>query len=101
MYLFKYLSKALYCAHFRSEFAVVIWDPYTASNKSHIERVQRECLSFAVYLLKIDHKPHDYEPVLKSLDLQILVDRRVIANQIFLWKLVGGFIQVYMYIDTH
>lgn len=50
------------------------------SNKSQIEREQRKFLSFAAYLLKIDQEPHDHEPVLKSLGLQTLVDRRVIAN---------------------
>ena len=63
--------KALYCALVRSilEYAVILWDPYTASNINQIERVQRKFLNFAAWKLKINHLPHDYEPVLNKLIL--------------------------------
>jgi len=52
--------------------------------------MQRKFLSFAARELHIDHKPHDYEPVLNMLGLLILEDRRVSANQVFLRKLIDG-----------
>jgi len=41
-------------------------------------------------MLKINHRPHDYEPVLLKLKLQSLTDGRVSANKIFLRKLMNG-----------
>lgn len=49
--------------------AVIIWDPYTESIRSQIERVQRKLLSFAANMLKVNHRPHDHEPVLLKLKL--------------------------------
>ena len=67
-----------------------MWDPYTSSNINQIERVQRKFLNFAARMLKINHLPHDNEPVLIKLNLSSLVDRRINANQTFLRKLIGG-----------
>lgn len=84
--------KSLYCALVRSilEYAVVIWDPYTAIAKSQIERVQRKFLNFAARVLHIAHQPHNYEPVLIKLGLTTLADRRSSASQDFLRKLMDG-----------
>lgn len=41
-------------------------------------------------MLKIQHRQHDYRPVLEKLGLQSLSDRRVIANLTFLCKLIVG-----------
>ncbi|KAF0753949.1 Uncharacterized protein FWK35_00038693, partial [Aphis craccivora] len=51
-----------------------------------LERVQRKLLSFATYLLKIEHRFHDYEAVLNSLHLQSLADKRITV----LLKLIDG-----------
>jgi len=47
-------------------------------------------VSFALYVLKIDHAQHDYFPVLIELKLSSLADRRVAANLSFLNKLLDG-----------
>lgn len=72
------------------EFVIVMWDPHITSNKSPIEKMQCRFLSFAVYLLKIEHRTYDYEPALKKLNIQFLADRRVTANRVFPRKLVEG-----------
>lgn len=91
---FKLLAplKALYCALVRSilEYATVIWDPYTATSRNQIERVQRKFLNYAARVLHIEHRPHDYEPVRTFLGLSNLTDRRIAANQIFIQKLIDG-----------
>jgi len=72
--------KALHCALVRSavrEYAVVVRDHPTASSRNRIERVQRKCSSFAATALRIRHRPHDYEPVLKTLGLSIVSGIRV------------------------
>lgn len=91
---FKLLAqlKAIYCTIVRSilEYASVIWDPYTATSKKQIERVQRKFLNYAARVLHIDHRPHDYEPVSTFLGLSNLTDRLIGANQTFLRKLIDG-----------
>jgi hypothetical protein len=84
--------KTIYCSFVRSilEYSSVLWDPHTASSSFEIERVQRCFLSFAAYVLKIEHPQHDYSNVLNYLSLSSLADRRVAANLNFLSKLVDG-----------
>jgi hypothetical protein len=84
--------KVLYCSLVRSivEYGSVLWDRHTTSSSLQLERVQRRFLSFAAYVLKIDHVPHDYFPVLTELHLSSLVDRRATANLSFLRKLLDG-----------
>lgn len=41
-------------------------------------------------MLKIDHPPLDYRPVLRMLGLSCFADRRVRANLEFLQRLIGG-----------
>jgi hypothetical protein len=84
--------KSLYCAIVRSvlEYASVICDPHTISYSYALERVQRKFLSFAGYVLEINHLPHDYTSVLTSLKLSSLANRRVRANLSFLSKLIAG-----------
>lgn len=38
----------------------------------------------------MDHKPHDYEPILKILIFSILADKWISANKVFLIKLTKG-----------
>lgn len=86
--------KSIYCSLVRSllEYASVLWDPCTAVDSSLIERVQRRFLNSAAFTLKINHPPHDYQPVMHKLDLVSLADRRVEANLLFLRKLIDGYI---------
>lgn len=55
-----------------------------------VERVQCKFLSFASLVIKFDHLPHDYEPILIKLGLSYVVDGRNYANQAFLEKLIDG-----------
>ncbi|CAI6343768.1 unnamed protein product [Macrosiphum euphorbiae] len=57
---------------------------------NQLERVQRKFLSFAAYLLNIEHRPHGYDPVIDRLGLQSLADRRTTINKVFLVKLING-----------
>jgi len=57
--------KTLYCALVRPilEYGSVVWDPHTANNSRHLERVQHRFLRFASHILHIPCPPHDYSPV--------------------------------------
>jgi len=58
--------KVLYCSHITPivEYGSILWDPYTASDLTRLERVQSKVLSFVSFSQKIEHQPHDYSPVL-------------------------------------
>jgi len=62
--------KAIYCALTRTilELSVIIWNPHTLSIMNQLGRVQW-ILSFAAYLLKIEHRPHVNDAVLDRLGL--------------------------------
>jgi hypothetical protein len=49
-------------------------------------------MSFAAYLLKIEHRPYVYDVILKRLGLLSLADRRITINKVFLIKLINGLI---------
>jgi len=55
-----------------------------------IERVQRRFLISSAFILKINHPPHDYQPVMHKLGLISLADGRVEVNLLFLHKLING-----------
>jgi len=55
-----------------------------------IERVQRKFLRYAAFKLGILHPPHDYSPVLRSLNLSTLSDRRHALNLSFLLGILSG-----------
>lgn len=64
-------------------------DSYTATTHSSLMgRVKRTFLNFVGYSLKINYSPHNYTPVLKSLGLASLADRRHHANLKSLSKLI-------------
>jgi len=87
------LIRSLHCSLIRSilEYASVIWDPYTVTDNScQLENIQRKLLSWAAYILKIKHPPHEYSLVMQELCLISLADRRVNANIEFLNKLMDG-----------
>lgn len=68
------LLKALYCALVRSilEYAEFVLDPYTSSSINQSDRAQRKFLNLTTWILKINHLPYDYEPVLNKLNLSSL-----------------------------
>jgi len=84
--------KTLYCAYVRSilEYGAVVWDPSTSCGKDQIERVQRKFINYSAFILRIDHPPHDYTPILNKLGLSSLVDRRKVADLKFFRLLMMG-----------
>lgn len=62
-------------------------DPYTASESSILERVQRPFLFFAGHVLMINQ---DLVPVLNSLGLTALTGTRVGTNLTFLQRCING-----------
>lgn len=57
---------------------------------NQLERVQCTFLSFAAVILHIENLPHEYNPVLKRLELTILADGRVSIDQMFLCNLINS-----------
>ncbi|KAF0762629.1 Uncharacterized protein FWK35_00008237 [Aphis craccivora] len=53
--------RSLYFSLVRSvlEYGSVVWYPYQAKDQLRLERVQNRFLSYAAFILKIDHPPHD------------------------------------------
>lgn len=84
--------KALYCSLVRPilEYGSVIWDFSTAQNALTLERVQNKFLKYVSHVLKIECLPHNNLPVLESLKLDSLANRRRAANLAFLSKLLNG-----------
>lgn len=84
--------KTLYCSLVRPilEYGSVLWDPSTSCGKSAIERVQRKFLHLIAFRFNIPHPPHDYSSILHDLQLTSLVDRRHLANILFLSNLISG-----------
>ena len=74
--------KTLYCSLVRPrvEYASQVWNPYTKSNISRIESIQRRATKF---ILKSDDK---YLVRLRKLRLLSLEDRRRMADVVFFYK---------------
>ncbi|XP_050548331.1 uncharacterized protein LOC126909969 [Daktulosphaira vitifoliae] len=83
---------ALYCSLVRSilEYGTLIWSPYTAVDKSRINKVQNRFLGFAGYTLNIAHPAHDYGPINEILKLESLELRRKTFGKYFIDKLLHG-----------
>jgi len=54
------------------------------------ERVQHRFLSFVGFNLNVVHPPHDYDPVLQSLNIQSLTDRHLASDLSYLHNLISG-----------
>lgn len=56
---------SLYSAlvHSTLEYGVVVWQPYLVKDQLRYEQVQNKFLSYAAYLLKIDHPKSDYSHI--------------------------------------
>ena len=67
----------------RVEYASQVWNPFTKSNISRIESIQRRATKF---ILKGDD---DYVVRLRKLRLLSLEDRRLIADVVFFYKVVN------------
>ncbi|XP_025192863.1 uncharacterized protein LOC112592916 [Melanaphis sacchari] len=84
--------KTLYCALVRPilEYGSVVWDPHTANDSRHLERVQHRFLRFACRILHIPCHSHDYSPVANVLGLSSLAERRHTAGIRFIDGLLNG-----------
>lgn len=58
----------------------MLWHPYSLTLSKKIDRLERKFLCFVAFVLNIEHVPHDYSPVLQSLGLPFLADRRIEVN---------------------
>lgn len=83
---------ALYCSLVRSilDYGSIVWNPSLQVETKLIERVQSRFLSLAGFLLKIDHPQHNYIPVMNTLKLCSLKNRRERADHLLLFNLLHG-----------
>jgi len=84
--------KMLFCALVRTilEYSSVVWDPHTANDSWHLERVQHRFLRIASHISHIPCPPHDYSPVPNVLGLSSLAERRHTASIRFIEGLLNG-----------
>ena len=82
--------KTLYCSLVRPrvEYASQVWNPYTKSNISRIESIQRRATKF---ILKSDD---EYLVRLRKLRLLSLEDRRLMADVVFFYKVVNNHVRL-------
>ena len=82
--------KTLYCSLVRPrvEYASQVWNPYTKSNISRIESIQRRATKF---ILKSDD---EYLVRLRKLRLLSLEDRRFMADVVFFYKVVNNHVRL-------
>jgi len=73
-----------------------IWNPYLAKYVIRLERVQNRFLSYAAYLLIIEHPHHDYSQIRSKLKLNtpLLLNRRSEADLNFISSVLNGSIEV-------
>ena len=83
--------RSLYFSLVRSilEYGIVVWHPYLAKDQLRLERVQNRFLSYAAFLLKIVHPPHDYSSIRSSLNIPLLSSRRIEADLSFVTSLLN------------
>ena len=72
----------------RVDYAFQVWNPYTKSNISRIESIQRRATKF---ILKSDD---EYLVRLRELRLLSLEDRRFIADVVFFYKVVNNHVHL-------
>ena len=77
------------------EHGSVVWSPYTQQNIDMIEHAQRRATRL---ILKSDI---DYASRVKKLNLQTLEQRRFIADVIFLYKALNGYLNVDLSKNSH
>ena len=90
--------KTLHCSFFflsQLEHGSLIWSPYTQQNIDMIEHAQRRATRL---ILKSDI---DYASRAKKLNLQTLEQRRFMADVIFLYKALNGYLNVYLSKNSH
>ena len=85
--------RTLFCALVRSqlEYCTVVWSPQTARNINKLEKIQRRATTF---ILKTDD---DHDTRRKQLNLLSLEDRRFLFDVLFLYKVLNGYISIYIY----
>jgi hypothetical protein len=82
----------LYMSLVRSllEYNSPIWSPGYTVHIENIERIQRKFLRFINYKLGIPRDELNYDSLLSYLSLEKLVDRRIIFDLVFLYKIVNS-----------
>lgn len=88
--------RTLYFSLVRSilEYGAIIWHPYLARDLIRLERVQNRFLSYAAYLLNIEHPQHDYSLIRSKLNIPLLSTRRSEADFNFISSVLNGSLDV-------
>lgn len=75
----------------RLEYASVIWSPHCISLSNQIEKIQKR-FSRYLYYKKFNQSAYEvaYTILVKEFNLTTLANRRVFAEQLFLFKIVNG-----------
>ena len=89
--------KTLHCSFFLSqlEHGSVVWSPYTQQNIDMTEHAQRRAARL------IFNSDIDYASRVKKLNLQTLEQRRFMADVIFLYKALNGYLIVDLSKNSH
>lgn len=84
------LLKAFNCTLFHPifQYGCIVWDHYKANASAMINCVEMRFLRFAGHKLNISHPPHNYTPVLHTLNLATLSHHRHMFN-------LSSFVQLY------
>lgn len=76
------------------EYGLIIWHPYLTKTVIRLERVQNRFLSYAPYLLKIEHPRLDYLPIRSNLSILLLSTCRSNADHKFISSVLNGSLDV-------
>lgn len=84
----------LYCSLVRPilEYSSIVWSPHYTTYIHQIETVQHIFLRYIAFKMGIQSQDEDYTSVMRACCLTPLVDRRAVADQCFLHKLLNGVI---------
>jgi len=74
----------------RLEYCSTVWNPYYSNARDQIERVQKKFTRMLYFKFNIAHPRPDYHLRLKHLKLHSLETRRMVSDEIILYKLLHG-----------
>lgn len=89
-----YTLKLLYTSLVRSklEYACIIWYPYCSTHISRVERVQHKFIKYALHSITFLDPPPSYIDRCRFIQLKTLENRRTFLSQLFIYKIIRGFV---------